>query len=240
MTAIEALNLSFAYGEKTILEDISFSIEEGEYVAILGPNGSGKSTLLKLLLGLLKPQRGKILLFGQEQEKLKERGWIGYLPQKAVFFDQRFPATMEEVVGMYGGSKEEIDWALRQVSLEDKKIELIGRLSGGQQQRALIARSLCGKPRLLILDEPTASLDPNTQQDFYQLLGELHRRLGLSIVLVSHDLIAVAREVERVICLNGGFFFHGKKDDFFAQEEFAHLYPYPVSLVEHNSGEGRA
>jgi zinc transport system ATP-binding protein len=237
VTAIEAVEISFSYGEKTILDNISFTIEEGEYVAILGPNGSGKSTLLRLILGLLKPQKGKILLFNNELEGFKDRGWIGYLPQKAVLFDQRFPATVEEVVGMYGGSKEEIDWALNQVSLEDRKTDLIGRLSGGQQQRALIARALCGKPRLLILDEPTAGIDPRVQQDFYQLLGELHRRLGLSIVLVSHDLAAVAKEVERVICLNGGFFFHGKKDDFFAQEEFTRLYSYPVSWVDHGSRE---
>ena len=233
MTAIEVLDLSFAYGEKTILDNISFTIAEGEYVAILGPNGSGKSTLLRLMLGLLKPQKGKILLFGQEQAKFKAKNWIGYLPQKASSFDQRFPATVMEVVGMYGGTEEEHQWALQQVGLEERRHELIGKLSGGQQQRALIARALCGKPRLLILDEPTASLDPNTQHDLYQLLGELHNTLNLSIVLVSHDLAAVAREVERVICLNGGLFFHGKKDDFFAQEEFARLYSHPVSWIRH-------
>ena len=232
MNAIE-VQTSPCYGEKTILDQISFEIAQGEYIAILGPNGSGKSTLLKLLLGLLKPQRGQILLFGEAQANFKNKHWIGYLPQKASFFDQRFPATVQEVVGMYGGSEENKTWALQQVDLEDKKNQLIGKLSGGQQQRALIARALCGKPRLLILDEPTASLDPTTQRDLYQLLGELHKSLKLSIVLVSHDLAAVAREVERVICLNGGFFFHGKKDDFFAQEEFARLYSHPVSWIRH-------
>ncbi|HQD39202.1 MAG: metal ABC transporter ATP-binding protein [Firmicutes bacterium] len=237
MKAIEVKNLSFAYGQQKVLSDISFSIEEGEYVAILGPNGSGKSTLLRLLLGLLRPQKGQILLFGQEQGKFKNLNWIGYLPQRAVHFDQRFPATVEEIVGMYGS--ENLTWALEQVNLLEKRKELIGRLSGGQQQRALIARALCGKPKLLILDEPTSGVDPAAQEDFYKLLAHLHASLELSIILVSHDLAAVAREVERVICLNKKLFFHGSKEAFFSQEEFARLYSYPVAWLKHSEEAGQ-
>lgn len=200
MTAIEVKNLSFAYGERTVFEEVSFSIDKGEYVALLGPNGSGKSTLLKLLLGLLKPCQGSILLFGQPAAAFKKEG-IGYLPQRASSFDQRFPATVEEVVGMYGGEDADLAWALEKVDLKAERKRLIGQLSGGQQQRALVARALAGRPKLLILDEPSANLDPRGQYELYQLLGELHCTLDLTIVLVSHDTAALTKDLQRIIYL---------------------------------------
>ncbi len=186
-TIIDIKQLSYRYEKDIVLENINLTIPEGSFLAIVGPNGSGKSTLLKLILGLLKLQKGEILLFGQEINKFKDWQKIGYVSQKANSFNTGFPATVFEVVssgltkklGMFHFFKKEhskkVMDALEAVGMEKFSNRNIGELSGGQQQRVFIARALVSEPKLLILDEPTVGVDAENVDTFYQMLEDLNK-----------------------------------------------------------------
>ncbi|MBN1939397.1 MAG: ABC transporter ATP-binding protein [Candidatus Aminicenantes bacterium] len=221
---IRVEGLHFSRGGRPVLTDVSLSIIEGDFLAILGPNGSGKTTLLKIILGLLKPDQGWVRLFGRPPEDFVERELVGYIPQKATHFDPLFPASVREVVAMAlrSGrrriSRPDEDTAVR-IALETvDMIEFwnrrIGRLSGGQQQRVFIARAIARNPRILFLDEPTTGVDAENQDRFYDLLGRLNTSGRLTIVLVTHDTGIVNKHVNKVACLNQRLFFHGTHDQF--------------------------
>ncbi|WP_022853807.1 metal ABC transporter ATP-binding protein [Thermodesulfatator atlanticus] len=223
---IEVKNLFFWYGNRLVLEDITFSVNQGDYLAILGPNGSGKSTLLKCILGLLKPQKGEIRLFGQPIEKFTEKWRLGYVPQRATaLVDPVFPLAVEEVVafGLLPKKKfprfitkkdhEKIVSALRKMEMEGFLSRRMSQLSGGQQQRVFIARALVSEPDILILDEPTTGIDAAAQERFYDLLGELNQK-GLTIVIVTHDIGIVNKHVKQVACLNRRLVYHGTHEEF--------------------------
>ena len=210
---IELRSVSFAYESGRVLSDVSLSIEPKDYVVLLGANGSGKTTLLKVALGLLKPTSGDALLFGLPATDPRARVRVGYVPQRAVI-SSRLPATVLEVVlsgraakKRFGGfGKDDRDEALRalsRVGLEAFAARRIGELSGGQQQRVLIARALASGPELLILDEPTAGVDRDSQVQFAAVLRELNKD-GVAIVIVAHDLGAVGGDVRRVLALHEG------------------------------------
>ncbi|OPZ71554.1 MAG: High-affinity zinc uptake system ATP-binding protein ZnuC [Firmicutes bacterium ADurb.Bin456] len=211
---LELENVSFSYGCHPILEKINLSIRPGESVGVTGPNGSGKSTLLKLIVGLLKPSNGNIKLFGQPLKDFKDHGRLSYLPQKASFINNGFPSTVEEVVlagriarrGLFRFFNKEdrsiVHRALSEVDMDEHRHKPIGSLSGGQQQRVFIARALAGHPELLLLDEPTAGMDPENQARFYSLLKDLVTRKGLTLILVSHDLDVIPTVVDRQVCLD--------------------------------------
>jgi len=203
-----------SYNGATILEEVNLAIEVGRYVGILGPNGAGKSTLLKVILGLIRPTRGEVRVFGETPAKLRLRGHgAGYLPQHPLS-NPRFPVTVLDVVLMarYGRlglfrrpRGEDLDLARRR--LEDLGIahlanRLIGDLSGGEQQRVFIARALCAEPRLLVLDEPTVSLDVCVQDEIFELINTLKEKLNLTVLIVSHDIGSVAHHVDDVVCIN--------------------------------------
>jgi len=206
---VEIRNVDFAYDDVLVLKDITLNIEEGNFLGIVGPNGSGKSTLLKLILGLLKPLRGNIRVFGQTPKRARPS--IGYVPQHAEI-DSSFPVDVMDVVLMgrlgkapFIGSYRRIDREMAEEAL--KKVEIyefrnhnFGTLSGGQRQRVLMARALVGKPEMLLLDEPTASIDGRVEQDIYELLKKLNAKV--TIVLVSHDLGFISTYVNRVACVN--------------------------------------
>ena len=206
---IQIENLDFAYGPVSVLEQANLSVGEKEFVSIVGPNGGGKTTLLKILLGLLEPQRGSVSVFGETP--LVGRKWIGYLPQHANL-DSKFPVTALDVVlmgrlgktrklGFYTKADREVCRAmLARVGLEQLGNRPLASLSGGQSQRVLIARALVSEPRLLLLDEPTSSLDDYVERELFDLLQELNKEL--TIVVVSHDIAYVSRYVEKVICVN--------------------------------------
>ncbi len=207
--AIVAQGLGFAYpGGEPAIEAADLELAEGDFASLVGPNGGGKTTLLRLMLGLLQPQRGRILVFGRPPAAARRE--IGYLPQHAAH-DPRFPISVLEVVLMgrlAGGrprglfraaDREAAVAALAEVGLADLRRRPFASLSGGQRQRVLIARALACAPRLLLLDEPTASLDAHIEEEFYALLQRLNRRL--TIVLVSHDLGFVSRFVRTVVCV---------------------------------------
>ncbi len=211
---LEIENVNFSYGCHPVLEGISLSVQPGESVGITGPNGAGKSTLLKLVAGLLKPASGSIKLFGRPLNEFKEHGRLSYIPQKAGFINSGFPSTVEEVVlagrisrrGLFHYYNREdrsiAREALGEVGMAEHLHKPIGSLSGGQQQRVFIARALAGHPELLLLDEPTAGMDPENQARFYSLLKDLVIQKGLTLMLVSHDLEAISTVVDRQVCLD--------------------------------------
>lgn len=206
---IEIKDAHFSYDGEKVLEDVSMQVSSKDFACIVGPNGGGKTTLLKLILGLVHPQSGQVKTFNQPPETARSK--IGYMPQNSTL-DPFFPITAIEVVltglidsrNFFGGfNKTERVKALsilEEVGLADLYTRSFARLSGGQKQRVLIARALVSSPELLLLDEPTASLDQRAEKDFYDLLGTLNERL--TIVLVSHDLTLVSSKVKNVVCVN--------------------------------------
>lgn len=242
---IEIDNISFSYGNNLILENISLNIHLGDFLGIVGPNGGGKSTLLKVILGLLKPSGGTVRLFGVDIHSFRDWNKIGYVPQKVTNFDVNFPATVEEVVAMgrfatRGLFRPLIDEdrviirdSLKQVELLDYKDRLIGKLSTGQQQRVFIARALAQKPQVIILDEPTVGVDSQTQKDFYSLLQVLNQKLNLTLIMVSHDLDAVAHEVTEVACINRILACHIPPSKFFGSDYLKQVYGENIKFMQH-------
>ncbi|MEA4846484.1 MAG: ABC transporter ATP-binding protein [Clostridiaceae bacterium] len=209
-------NITFGYGRTNVLDDVSTSIADGDFLGIVGPNGSGKSTLLKIFLGLVKPQKGTVRVFDTDISKFDQWGKIGYIPQRATSFNQGFPATVEEVVsanlypvvGLAGRIKsihrEKVDEALQTVGMLGHKKNIIGRLSGGQQQRVFIAKALVSAPRVIFMDEPTVGIDQKSEESFYELMQSLNREKGITLVMVTHDIGAIDNRVNRVLCLSDG------------------------------------
>jgi zinc transport system ATP-binding protein len=218
--AIKINNLTVGYNGATVLDDINLEIETGRYVGVLGPNGAGKSTLLKVILGLVQPRRGGVRVFGKTPQQLRQSGdVVGYLPQRPLS-NPRFPVSALDVIlmGRYGHigllrrpSPEDRELGLKQMArlgithLADR---LIGEISGGEQQRVFIARALCVQPRLLVLDEPTVSLDACVQDDILEMVQDLRAQLHLTVLVVSHDIGAVARHVDDVVCINRKIHMH--------------------------------
>jgi zinc transport system ATP-binding protein len=244
--------LSYRYERDIVLENINLSIPEGSFLAIVGPNGSGKSTLLKLILGLLKMQKGEIFLFGQEMNKFKDWQKIGYVSQKANSFNTGFPASVFEVVlsgltkklGMFKFFKKEhsnqVMDALKAVGMEKFSNRNIGELSGGQQQRVFIARALVSEPKLLILDEPTVGVDAENVDTFYQMLEDLNTNHGITLLLVTHDIGTISDKVSHVACLNKHMHFHGETKEFeeLRSEGISALYGHDVHLLAHSHDHG--
>lgn len=213
---VSVKNVSFAYGSQPVLENINLDIYRGDYMGIVGPNGSGKSTLLKLVLGILKPAKGSIELFGESVDKFSQWERVGYVRQKASFFNPGFPATVEEVIsanihsgaGLFNAPvkrrRERVFKALSLVNMEEYGGRLIGNLSGGQQQRVFIARALVNSPEVLLLDEPTVGIDLDSQREFYCLLEKLNSSMRITIVMVSHDIGVIAKKVSRIVCMGDG------------------------------------
>lgn len=202
---IEVTDVSFSYGERDVLKDVNLNIHEGDYLGLIGPNGSGKTTLLKLMLGLLKADKGEIKLFGTPIKDFKDWKKVGYVPQKVTSFDPMFPITAREVVGLgkdINKERENINWALEKVEMEAMANRMIGELSGGQQQRIFIARALAQKPQVLFLDEPTSGVDADSQKDFYAFLDKINKKLDITLVLVSHDMDVVKKEVTEIAYVN--------------------------------------
>ncbi|MDQ0197275.1 metal ABC transporter ATP-binding protein [Neobacillus ginsengisoli] len=249
---IDIQQVSYRYEKDIVLENINLSIPNGSFLAIVGPNGSGKSTLLKLILGLLKPQKGEIFLFGQELNKFKDWQMVGYVSQKANSFNTGFPATVFEVVssgltkklGMFRFFKKEhkqkVLEALEAVGMKKFSSRNIGELSGGQQQRVFIARALVSEPKLLILDEPTVGVDAENVNAFYQMLADLNKSRGITLLLVTHDIGTVSDKVTHVACLNKHLHFHGETKEFehLNAEGMSEFYGHGVHMLAHHHEHG--
>jgi len=231
-------NVWVSYNGTPALEDVNLVVVEHDFLGVIGPNGGGKSTLLKVILGLVKPQRGSVSVLGSLPERSRNR--IGYVPQHSNY-DHDFPVSVMEVVlmGRYGkrgilkpydgSDREAAEKALARVGMLSHAHTQIGQLSGGQQQRTFIARALVSDPALLLLDEPTASVDSAMQTDFYELLEELKREMA--IVMVSHDIGAVSVFVDKIACLNVQLYYHGSSE--ITPQILEATYKCPVQLIAH-------
>jgi len=218
--------LSVDYSGIKSLDDISFGIDEGDFLGIIGPNGAGKSTLFKCMLGLHTQYDGTIKVFGNDiRDSRKYLSQIGFVPQKPVV-DRNFPATIREVLSMSQNSNDpkKVDEALQKVWMHELADRRIGDLSVGQQQRVFIAKALVNSPKILVLDEPVTGIDVYNQDLFFQILGELNTREKISIIWSSHDLDAVERLANKVACLNKTLFFHGISEEFFSDDEMLKKY----------------
>lgn len=218
--AVETEGLTVVLGGNVVLEDVSLCVDDGTFTAILGPNGGGKTTLLKAVLGLVPITRGSIRVLGRPVRELDAvRGRIGYVPQH-LNLDAHFPATALDVVLMgayaHAGLFRRVgrDWRERareilgRVGMAERADRPFGRLSGGQRQRVLIARALVARPSLLLLDEPTTGVDMVGKSDLMALLAALRSEMGLTILMVTHDVALVGSAADKVACLNRHLHWH--------------------------------
>jgi len=229
-------NLGCSYGTGKVLEDITVSIGLGEYVGVVGPNGSGKSTFVRALLGLVDICDGCISLFGVPGKQFTDWGKIGYLPQNMSLLNPVFPATVQETteLGLLSlkrfprrftrQDKEKVASVLDLLGVYDLRKKLIGELSGGQQQRALLARALVNDPQLLILDEPTAALDPETRERFYRLVSDINRARSVTVLLVTHDTGVIGQHASKMLYLDKKLLFFGGFDAFCHSKEMSELF----------------
>lgn len=208
MNLIEACDLSFSYQDHTVFKNVSFEIQEGDFIGIIGPNGGGKTTLIKIFLGLLKNYQGKIKIFGKPPGKFPHR--IAYLPQY-MQFDEKIPITVEEVVlmGCLGHSfwgpytkrdRKKVAEAMEAVNVYQYHQKQFSSLSGGEKQRVLMARALTCHPELMILDEPSAGIDNYNEQILLDILKELDKKM--TILMVSHHYHLVSQLVNKVLCVH--------------------------------------
>ncbi len=236
--ALELEGVTFSFGRIPVLEEVDLRVDRGDFLGIIGPNGAGKTTLLRLALGLLEPDRGSVRVLGGTPAEA--RGRVGYVPQHARF-QADFPILVREVVlmgrlgdgdvgqGWSGRDREAAARALERVEMEDLGERPVGSLSGGQLQRTLVARALAMEPELLLLDEPTASVDTRIGRRIYRLLEGLTERM--TVVLVSHDIGVLSREVRSVACLNRRLHYHGTGR--MPREALEEAYGGEVELVAH-------
>ena len=212
MALLQCRDLSFAYEGKLVVDKLNLTVEEGDYLCIVGENGSGKSTLVKGLLGLIAPSGGKVI-FGDGLQKNQ----IGYLPQHAEI-QRDFPASAWEVVisgcrsaapFLNRAQKARARQMMESLSVETVKKQRFSTLSGGQQQRILLARALLATNSLLLLDEPTAGLDPLATRDLYEAVSRLHQEQGLTIIMISHDIAATMEYADHILHLSHASAFYG-------------------------------
>lgn len=226
MNSISIEGLSFDYHGNEVLRDITCDIRQGDYVGIVGPNGSGKSTLIRCILGLNKVEHGTITLFGIPQPAFTAWDRIGFLPQGLQLFNPNFPATVEEVVRLGRLSKkrfprrfdasdgEAVERAMDLMGISSLGKRLIGELSGGLRQRALLARALVNDPEVLILDEPTTALDPDTRDSFYSTVRDLNINRGTTILLITHDSSTIGLYASKLLYLDKRIIFFGTFEEF--------------------------
>lgn len=235
---IEIEGLWAGYENDVVLEDVDFTMYERDFVGLIGPNGGGKTTLIKVLLGLVKPMRGTVRIMGEHVTE--GRRYIGYVPQ-TVEFDRHFPIDVRQVVLMgrlgkrallrnYTSEDEEIGAeALRSVDMLHLRERSLGELSGGQRQRVYIARALASEAEILLLDEPTASIDPQVSTSIYELLQRLNEQV--TILMISHDMSAISSYVKTVGCLNRQLFYHVDRQ--LTAEMLELAYQCPIDLIAH-------
>ena len=236
--AIDVEHVFYAYEGVEVLKDVTFSLEQGEFLGIIGPNGGGKTTLLKLLLGILKPDTGKIRVLGQEPHAASHR--VGYVPQN-MGSSRPFPISVMDVALMgrlsrsrigkryTAEDREKVRNVLEKVGMWEYRDRPIGKLSGGQRQRVFIARALSTDPEILFLDEPTAGVDTEFQTDLYDFLKELNREV--TIVVITHDIGVISSHMKSVACLNRHFIFH--EGGQITQKMIDMAYQCPVDLIAH-------
>jgi zinc transport system ATP-binding protein len=242
--AVTVESVTFAYGEKVAVKDISMTVEQSDFLGLIGPNGSGKTTLLNLMLGLYQPDSGTVKLFGEPAEKFNHGERIGYVAQRSADRIETMPITCREAVTMgrfahVGHSRlREIDYAmineaLEKVDIADLADRRINQLSGGQRQRAFIARALASGADLLALDEPTVGVDAQSRDRFYGLLDDLNRE-GITIILIEHDIDVLTKYVNSIACINKELYHHGDTVSFLESDALVEAYGAAHGVVKHN------
>jgi len=234
--ALSVKNLNFRYGSVEVLSGITFDVEKGGYIGLAGPNGAGKTTLIKIMLGLADGYDGSVELFGTPIKNFRDWGRIGYLPQKVEFLNPLFPATVKEAAGLgllarksfpkkfTEADAKRVDETLELMGIADIGDKLIGELSRGQQQRALLARALVHGPELLILDEPSTALDPQTRESFYEFIKKLNREKGITVILITHDTAQIGQYADKLLYLDKKIVFFGHFSEFCKSEEMSRYF----------------
>ena len=249
MNIIEVKGLSFAYNGEEVLKNISFCVKRGDFTGLLGPNGSGKTTLIKLVLGLLKAEKGNIKLFGQDINRFKDWREIGYLEQKTTP-PRLMPLTAFDVarLGLLSTKKmprifnardnrltEEIMALTKCLEYKDK---LFSELSGGQQQRVLLARTLINKPSLIILDEPSTALDSSSRENFFEMISQINKNAETAVLVITHDIADIGKYVNNFIILDKEIIFCGDKREFCRSKRVTDYFgPYTPHLMDHLHSE---
>ncbi len=235
---IEIENLSFSYNDKKLINNISFFIEDGDYVAIIGPNGSAKTTWMKLILGLLKPDSGTIRLFNNSISNFKDYNKIGYMSQNVSDFNKMFPATVGEIVSLgleksrfKNKNDDRVKKALEIVDMYDFKDRKIGNLSGGQKQRVFIARAILNNPKILFMDEPLAGVDMESQNNFYSLMDKLNKEYNMTLMMVSHDIDIVIEKANKILLLDDGKLYFHNTDTCDCIEQIEEVYGRSKNLL---------
>lgn len=223
-THITVKDLSFSYNGHSVLENINFEVKQGEYLGIVGPNGSGKTTLVKIILGLLTPTSGSTEVLGSSQSG------IGYVPQYLSETISQFPASVHEIIQTGRTAKrgmlrrfakvdaEAVTQAVSVVGIEHLLNRRLSELSGGERQKVFIARALATEPSILVLDEPDAGVDQESQEAFYSFISSLRKKLHLTVLLISHDIDTVVREVDTMVCMNRTIVCYEKAETFLKDE----------------------
>lgn len=243
MPIIRVNDLTFRYNGMEVISNITFAVERGTYLAIVGPNGSGKSTLIKNILGILKPEQGRVELFGKPIGSFREWEKIGYLPQRLSGLNAHFPGTVGEIVQMGLPKKDAatLSRTLDMMAIGHLASRLIGELSYGEQQRAMLARALIRRPQLLIFDEPTTALDPETRGIFYALTQELSRTDGTTVILVTHDSGVVGQYAQNLLYLDKKVIFSGTFKDFCSSQDMAGFFgPESQHIICHQHDQIRS
>ena len=225
---IDTHGLRAGYGKEGAIADVSFAVSRGDFLGIVGPNGAGKTTLLKAILGLIPIASGDANLFGTPVSRFSSWERIGYMPQKSNAINPLFPASAEEVIslGTLAGmrfpkrldahSKERVRHVLERLRISHLRSRLLSELSGGEQQRVLLARAFVNDPELLIFDEPSVALDPDSRSAFFETLTELRNERGVTILLVTHDTGSIGSHANKMLYLDGRPVFFGSFEDFCA------------------------
>jgi zinc/manganese transport system ATP-binding protein len=241
---IEAKNLAAGYPQNAVWRDANFSIGQGEFVAVLGPNGAGKTTLFRLLLGLAQPLGGSLSIFGATPRRGNPR--IGYVPQKHPIDSETGIEALELVrLGLYGNRwgmnvagqvMKEAQEALRIVGAEELAHRPLGVLSGGELQRVFLAEALIGKPDLLLLDEPLANLDMRRESNFVQLINDVVRKRGVTVLLIAHNINPLLPVLDRVIYVANGRITDGKPSEVLTSKSLTDLYGIPIEVLKDSHG----
>ncbi len=220
---LDIKNLSFSYDYLPIIDNVSFSVQKGDFIALAGPNGAGKTTLVKLILFLEEAQKGKIKIFGEKEKDKISWNKIGYLAQRNNLVNPLFPAKVKEVIALglvskqkisKKDSQEKINQVLDWLDIKDLKNKTINELSGGQQQKVFLGRALISDPELLIMDEPSTALDPKTKNSFFKLIKKLNEEKRVTIIMITHDTAQAGEYAEKLLYLEKKIIFFGKFSDF--------------------------
>lgn len=237
--------MTFGYDDTMLLTDVDLTINQGQFWGIVGPNGSAKSTFLKLILGLIKPNAGSCQLLGTPVQEFNQWSKIGYIPQNVREFNMGFPATVEEIVSanlisqmgvlkwMTEKHKKKLKDALEIVGMQDYAKRQIGKLSGGQQQRVFIARTLVNSPQVIFMDEPLVGVDFESQEKFYALMEKLNQKMGITLVMVSHDVGVISERTSHIACMGNGKIYVHDSQTFRPEEYLESIYGEKTKILRH-------